>query len=284
MIKIPMKNILAALLILTCTCSKGQYYYHDILYPAAMAREMRSYMANKVSTITATGYTPEGVMSTDYAEVKKVMDNGKTLKTSLTNNLKHTVTWYRFDVQGRLLSIADTTASLQNLTSYAYDANGRIISVQNNQADTASDFNQTEMHNWIYGADGKLSEMIRTVNGSDSLVVMFTHDEKGNIMDETSLRRGVKDEVVYYYYDEKGRMTDIVRFNKKYNRLLPDETFDYDEKDNMIQKMTTTSSLNLGYLIWRYIFNDKGLKTKEALFDKKKELTGKIEYTYTFNN
>jgi hypothetical protein len=38
-----------------------------------------------------------------------------------------------------------------------------------------------------------------------------------------------------------------------------------------------------GYLIWRYIFDDKGLKTKEALFNKDKELTGKIDYVYTYN-
>jgi hypothetical protein len=38
----------------------------------------------------------------------------------------------------------------------------------------------------------------------------------------------------------------------------------------------------VGYNIWRYIFNEKGLKTKEALFNNDRELTGKIEYSYTF--
>ena len=38
----------------------------------------------------------------------------------------------------------------------------------------------------------------------------------------------------------------------------------------------------IGYVIWRYIYNDKGLKTKEALFDKEQQLTGKIEYSYIF--
>jgi hypothetical protein len=58
--------------------------------------------------------------------------------------------------------------------------------------------------------------------------------------------------------------------------------FEYDDSDRVIQKITTTSSRTLGYLIWRYIFDEKGLKTKEALFNDDKELTGKIEYTYTF--
>jgi hypothetical protein len=77
-------------------------------------------------------------------------------------------------------------------------------------------------------------------------------------------------------------VTDIVRFNLKAKRLLPDVMFEYDDKDRVIQKITTTSSVNLGYLIWRYIFDDKGLKSKEALFNDDKQLTGKIEYSYTF--
>lgn len=58
--------------------------------------------------------------------------------------------------------------------------------------------------------------------------------------------------------------------------------FEYDDNDRVIQKITTTSSRKIGYLIWRYIFDTNGLKTKEALFNDDKELTGKIEYSYSF--
>jgi len=59
--------------------------------------------------------------------------------------------------------------------------------------------------------------------------------------------------------------------------------FEYDEQNRVIQKITTTPSLNVTYLIWRYIFDERGLKTKEALFNNDKQLTGKIEYSYMFN-
>ena len=88
--------------------------------------------------------------------------------------------------------------------------------------------------------------------------------------------------VIYYYYDDKNRLSDIVRYNLKCERLLPDIMFEYDDQNRVIQKITTTSNIALGYLIWRYIFDEKGLKTKEALFNKNKQITGKIEYTYTF--
>jgi hypothetical protein len=59
--------------------------------------------------------------------------------------------------------------------------------------------------------------------------------------------------------------------------------FEYDEQGHVLQKLTTLSNQNLGYLIWRYAFSDNGLKTKEALYNKDKVMTGKIEYTYTFS-
>jgi hypothetical protein len=59
--------------------------------------------------------------------------------------------------------------------------------------------------------------------------------------------------------------------------------FEYDDNNRVIQKITTLSTINPDYLIWRYLYDDKGFKTKEALFDKQKELTGRIEYQYSFN-
>jgi hypothetical protein len=34
------------------------------------------------------------------------------------------------------------------------------------------------------------------------------------------------------------------------------------------------------YQKWLYEYDDKGLKTKESCFNKKKELMGRIEYSY----
>ena len=120
----------------------------------------------------------------------------------------------------------------------------------------------------------------RIINKKDSLEVRFVTDENGNVIEERNFRRGVLADPVYYYYDERNRLTDIVRFNYKANRLLPDYLFEYDENDRVIQKITTTSGKNLGYLTWRYLFDEKGLKTKEALFNKDKQLQGRIDYSY----
>jgi hypothetical protein len=124
--------------------------------------------------------------------------------------------------------------------------------------------------------------MWRILNGKDSTEYRFTLDESRNIADEQLYRRNIGIDHVYYYYDDKNRLTDIVRYNKKAKQLLPDVMFEYDESNRVIQRITTISINNPDYLIWRYLFNDKGLKTKEALFNKFKELKGRIEYAYTF--
>jgi YD repeat-containing protein len=277
-----MKNILFIIAMLISMTPEAQYYYNDIIGTQETNRQMKTFLANKVQKVTATGFDPNGIRTNDFSELQEVKEKGAALKISTRNNSGNTVFYDRFDNQGRLISITDSSSGIQSITTYEYDANGRITLVKNSIKDTTSDFNQTEIHKWIYNSDGKPEKMWRTINNADSLEIHFTSDENGNTGDERTYRRGAEAGTVYYYYDDKKRLTDIVRYNTKAKKLLPDIMFEYDDNDRVIQKITTTSSLNLGYLIWRYLFDEKGLKTKEALFNKDKELTGKIEYNYTF--
>ncbi|MBK8953317.1 MAG: hypothetical protein IPM85_14660 [Chitinophagaceae bacterium] len=124
--------------------------------------------------------------------------------------------------------------------------------------------------------------IIRSAEGSDTLQIIFTTDEYGNIGEEKTIKKGIETGNLLYYYDNKSRLTDIVRYNTRARKLLPDIMFEYDEIGRVIQKITTTSSLHMGYLIWRYIYDNNGLKIKEAVFNKDKQITGKIEYSYTY--
>ena len=277
-----MKNIILAIATLACFTVQAQYYYNDIISTGESNRQMKTFLANKVKTVSAKGVNPGGMQATDFTELREVKENGMVLKVTTRNNSNTTIYYNRFDNQGRLISISDSSTGIQSITTYQYDATGKILLVINSIKDTANDFNQIETHQWIYNIAGIPEKMWRIINQTDSLEIRFAPDENGNIVDERTYKKRLETAVVYYYYDEKNRLSDIVRFNKKLNRLIPDIMFEYDDSDRVVQKITTTSSLNLNYLIWRYLFNEKGLKTKEALFNKDKELTGKIEYNYTF--
>jgi hypothetical protein len=259
----------------------AQYYYKDIVAANDLSRQMKTYLANNVRKVTATGITPEGTPATDFGETQEINATAKTLKITTRLNRTFSSLLHSFNEQGSLIKTVDSAAGVKSTSSYSYDATGRIISINNSavDADSAQAFSQSETHLYVYN-NGKLEKMWRIINKNDSLEVRFVLDEKNNVVEERNFRKGVFTDPIYYYYDEKNRLTDIVRFNYKANRLLPDYLFEYDENDRVIQKITTTSNLNLGYLTWRYLFNEQGLKTKEALFNKEKQVQGRIDYSY----
>lgn len=261
--------------------ANSQYYYKDIVAASDIAKQMKTYLANNVKKVTATGITPEGTPARDFNETHEVLDNGTVLRITTRNNQIFSLLRYTFNANGQLLTTVDSAAGVRSVSTYSYDANGKIISISNSatDADSAGDFSQTEVHNYNY-KDGKLDKMWRIINGNDSLEVRFGIDKDGNVIEERRFKNRVLPDPVYYYYDDKNRLTDIVRFNFKANKLLPDFLFEYDDSDRVIQKISTTSGNNIGYLTWRYLFNEKGLKTKEALFNKEKQLQGRIDYSY----
>jgi YD repeat-containing protein len=274
-----MKKLPFLLLLLLFFHANSQYYYKDLVAAADITRLMKTYTANNIKKITAKGITPEGSPASQFSEVGEV--NGTTLKVTTNNNKAISTLKFSFNDRGQLISLVDSAINVKSTSTYTYDANGKIISINNSATDTDSsgDFSQTEIHQYIY-KDGKLDKMWRIISKTDSLEVRFVTDENGNVIEERNIRRGVLADPVYYYYDDRNRLTDIVRFNYKANRLLPDYLFEYDDNDRVIQKITTTSGNNIGYLTWRYLFDEKGLKTKEALFNKDKQLQGRIDYSY----
>lgn len=279
-----MKNLFVFSFILLSLPSFAQYYYKDLVSAAEDSRTMKTYLLNKVVSVSATGYDANGVKTNDFAEQSDILQQGRVLRTTTRHNTDISVSTSTFDDQSRLVEAKDSSSGLISITSYIYNTSGNIISIKNNTKDSSNEINSTETHYWHYNATGKPESMLQVINGTDSTEYKFHLDEKGNVADEQSFRGGVAGEMIYYYYDDKNQMTDIVRYNDRVKKLLPDFMFEYDEHNHVLQKLTTLSNQNIGYLIWRYAFNEKGLKTKEALYNKEKVMTGKIEYAYTFSN
>lgn len=277
-----MRNALLTIALFSHVTVFCQYYYNDIIDARIIGERMKTYINQKVKTITATGYDARGSKTTDFNEWQEINAEKKILKISTRNGQQVARQYYQFDDRYRLSGITDSSGYIKSTTIYNHDNNGNIILIKTSITDSLQDFTETTEHQYQYNATGKPVKLWRIINGKDSSEYRFTLDEKGNAGDELLYRRNIPADSIFYYYDEKSRLTDIVRYNKKAKKLLPTVMFEYDDADRVIQKMTILSTNNPDYLIWRYIFNEKGLKTKEALFNKQKELTGRIEYTYTF--
>ena len=284
-----MKIRLLLFCIIFAPAVNAQYYFDDIIGVQETNRQMQNYVSNKVKSITGTGTDSKGTTENRYSEFYEIKNNGRSLKVTHITGMSKNVVYSHFDDNGRITSREDSSSTILNITSYAYDESGRIIKIQNTVKDQDNKFNQVETHIWQYNTENTPVKMWRIIDntgsgmGVDSLEVRLTTDNDGNIADERTYKKGKETNFLYYYYDDKKRLTDIVRYNKKLKKLIPDIMFEYDEKGRIIQKITTTSDLVVGYLIWRYIFNEKGLKTKEALFNNDKKMTGKIEYIYSYS-
>jgi hypothetical protein len=278
-----MKNIPGSFLILISSVTlHAQYYYKDVIGTREINQTIKLYISNKVLSAEATGFDGDGVKNSDFSETHNLFAGNNLLKIATRNKTVITNEYYRFDPKGLLINVSDTSSSLVSTTTYAYDDKDNPVLIKNTVTDADDSIYANEVHQWFYNDQGRPLRMLKISNNNDTTEIRFTLDEKGNVIEELPFIKKISGEKTYYYYDGKNRVTDIVRFNTKARRLLPDYMFEYTEKNQVSQKITTLSMMDLGYLIWRYVYDDKGLKTKEASFNKDKVMTGKIEYSYRF--
>ncbi len=277
-----MRYLFLSCLVLLSSLLQAQYYYNDLVATTELNERMSVLTRNRVTAVSAAGYDERGIKNTDFNEWQDINDNGTSLRLTTRNRLQKSSLYYTFDGRQRVIAVTDSAGATGSKTTYQYDPEkGLLTSLLNSTRDAEQGIDQQELHRWIYAADGKPEKMYRIINNTDTTEYRFGRDEKGNVSDEQVYRRGVRfGEPVYFYYDDQHRLTDIVRYDKRVRMLMPELLFEYDAAGRVIQKMIVTSNINKDYLIWRYQYNDKGLKTKEVLFNKHKEQTGKIEYSY----
>lgn len=185
-----------------------------------------------------------------------------------------------FDDSNRVIKTIDSAATIVTASSYTFSPEGLLLTTYTRSSDTSKKFVQIEEHRWEY-ANGKPVKMTKLKNGKVTETVNLKLDEKGNVIEEQSFIGGKGSEPFQYFYDNAGRLTDVVRYNPRVKKLLPEYLFEYSPTNQVIQKITVPSNSS-NYLIWRYQYDNRGLKIREAIFDKLKRLNGKIDYQYSF--
>ncbi|HSC39464.1 MAG TPA: hypothetical protein VLD19_16385, partial [Chitinophagaceae bacterium] len=101
----------------------------------------------------------------------------------------------------------------------------------------------------------------------------------GNPGEEKVVRNRVSLGSTFYYYDAQNRLTDIARYNKKADRILPEYMFEYNDAGQVSQMIVVPEGTS-DYQTWKYAYNANGLKQQEACYSKQKQLLGKVEYSY----
>jgi hypothetical protein len=267
-------------LLLVVFTANSQYYYKDILLARQNQENWNNFHGKKVREVSIQSIDANNEQTPDFTCVQKVAADFSSISTftKSTNVPASTLTAY-YDQSGRMVNTVDTSDTYKSTTEYTYNENGQVSTMLNNSVETDNQIVTTEKHIWVYdGASPK--KMIKIKGNTDSTWVTFVKDEKGNIVEEKPVRGGQSQPSVYYYYDNDGRLTDIVRYNQKAGRLLPDYVFEYNS--GRLSSMLFVPNGSTDYQRWIYVYDANGLKTNETCYDKKRQVVVKIRYNYSF--
>lgn len=258
----------------------AQYYYKDILGSRQLAADMAILKDHKIQKVDVKSYEAneelsEGffcqkVISRDYRKIETYTKSSSTAKSLLTTY---------FDDKGRLFKTVDSSEISVASSEYSYDDKGNIASITSGSRSNDDDFitSLIEVHQYQYNSDGQPKKMLLIKNKKDTTEIDFVIDSTGKVSEESEV--AVFGNHYYYYYDNAGRITDIVRYNTEKKKALPDFIFQYDEDGLLSQMVTVDVGVTSDYLIWRYVY-DGQLRIKEKCYSKDKKLLGYFEYEY----
>lgn len=266
--------------ILICSFASGQYYYNDILATQQSQQQYQLLRATKVKKMQAISYEEDRTATEGFKLEQELSNDGKKLVTRTANISGKTSEVSSFFELGKLKKTQSYSNGIENKMEYGYDEKGQIKLFTLTTLDTSMNYKSVETREWHSNAAGQYTDVLKIKNKSDSSIANFVYDENGNLVEEHWKKKNKEIETYYYYYNNAKQLTDIVRFNTRLKKLIPDYQYEYDDRGRPIQM--TQLAANGKYFIWKYGYNDKGLKISEQCIDNKKIVIGTIEYKYEF--
>lgn len=258
----------------------SQYYYKDIISTNQINKTFQLYAASKITNVTLHSFNGTTPVTEGFTCWQKVSNHpGQVVTYTKTSDDGESWLITTYNNEGLLIKTVDSTSESVSRSFYTYNAKKQLVQLRNETSATDKSSTSKEVHNWSYTDQGHPQQMIRIKDGRDSTIIKFTLDEKGNPAEEEAFRKGITQGKVYYYYDAKERLTDVVRYNVKAARLLPDYMFEYEDNGEL-STMTVVPEGSSDYQKWYYKYDENGLKLVEFCYNKKNELQGKIEYEY----
>jgi len=275
-----MKILLALSAVLFSGVGYGQYYFNDIVATQQGNQNYQILRTNKVKKVIATSFEQDNTPTEGFLLSQTLSIDGKKLVTQsgTISGKKNQVTSF-FEL-GKLKKTQSFSNGIDNKMDYIYTEKGLLKQLILNSGDTSVKYKSTETREWKYLANGLLASVLKIKNNTDTTEALLVLDEKGSVIEEHWKKKQKEIDTYYYYYNTTNQLTDIVQYNTRLKKLVPMYVFEYDTNGSL-QQMT---QLSLGgkYLVWKYSYNNKGLKLMETCFDQENKILGKITYQYEF--
>jgi hypothetical protein len=275
-----LKNLKILVLLIAVQPVFAQYYYKDILSIQQTAFTQQQYKTNKIKKVMLSSFENDDQPSEFFICFQEVSPTFKVTKTftqSVASMQSALVS--QFNDKMQLIKTTDSSNATLSNTTYTYTAEGKVSQLDISIQSYVNNHTEYEKHAWVYNEKSWPETMLRVRNNTDTQVVKLKCDENGNPVEEEWFTKGKSSNLYYYYYDKENRLTDIVRFNERVKKLLPEMIFEYDGESRLTQMMTVPQNSS-NYTIWRYTYDEKGLKIKESCYNKQKQLMGYITYRY----
>jgi hypothetical protein len=258
----------------------AQFYYKDIWTNQQLIKEIGLLKNENIRNVSIKSFDDDGEPSEGFYCERKINKNFTKSEMISRSNITHqSLLSSYYNENGWIIKTVDSTQISLARSEYEYDSRGRVIMITNFTKANDEKGGIIETHQYIYNAAGKPEKMIRRRNNADLSVINFTIDDKGNVIEEEEITKGRKGRKFFYYYDDKNRLTDIVHYNTRAKRLLPDYIFEYNQL-GQVKQMISTSDNTSNYFIWKYTYNDQRLRESEKCYSKERRLLGSIQYVY----
>ena len=253
-----------------------QYYYNDVVALQQSEKQYMALVSAHIKQVSATSF--EASRPVDNFKLQQTISpDGKSITIASSDPATGSLLTMNTYSNGKLVQTRDSSANVLSVTKYSYNANGNISTIVTTSDDAFMNSHSAETHQWIY-SNNLPQKMFRIKDKNDTTHVTFTLDA-GNVAQETWTRKGKIAETYYYYYNGKNQLTDIVRFNIRVRKMLPDFLYEYDDAGHMVQMLQVPNGSS-DYMIWKYAYNSNGLKERELLYNKQQQLVGRVEYKY----
>lgn len=272
-----------AFFLLACMFSfsvHAQYYYKDIWNNQQLMKEFSLLKKDNLKTIKIKSFEDDGQPSDGFYCEKKINKNyTQSQMISKSNITGQSLLITDYNAEGRPVKLTDNTPTTISTTQYEYDNLGRlsVMRMMTKADDDSSGISET--HEYFYDDKGRPVKMLQKKNNVLISTMQFVSDSTGNIIEEDIKSNNSALKKYYYYYDDKNQLTDVVHYNERAKRLLPNYMYEYTSF-NQPKQMISTEEGGSNYLIWKYTYNDKNLRETEKCFSKERRLLGTIEYEY----
>lgn len=258
----------------------AQYYYNDIVAIDYSNQQHKLLQQNKIRTIKAISKEKDETIIEDFILEQRINEDASEIITYSKTSAGNQSTLKSNYLNNKITKTESEGDGVSTITNYVYNNDGKLLSIESSTIDTFITTVSKEIHLWFYNNKGFPEKMYKIKNSTDTIFLNFILDEHNLVAEEHWYRKGKNIESYYYYYNDKNLLTDIVRYNNRAKKMLPDFMYEYDSLGK-IKKMIQVLAGGSNYNSWIYYYNTTSqLKEKEVCYDKQKQLLGSIEYLY----